>query len=277
MSARTPESLNVKNVYAEFKIPNTPLAARVGVQGVALLDSWIIDTDVSGGLIIADLKPVTLILGYVAGQNYITTTEDENIDDLAGAVIYKQGGFTAGLVGLWQDAHNTPASVFPTLAAAFDDPLQVSVPASTAIPNPYQYMVVNGAVANVPQVLAQQNDLIDVGLQLGYKNDFLSVYLNAVKNFGSVQLGPNVNTLFNADYKGWMVDAGANWFCGPFTLNGGGFYTSGSELTLVTKNGGLPSSTNPQIIASNLDIDGFTYPLTHLEVLLGNHRWRYLG
>jgi hypothetical protein len=35
---------------------------------------------------------------------------------------------------------------------------------------------------------------------------------------------------FESEYKGWMVDAGVSYFCGPFTLNAGGFYTSGDEL-----------------------------------------------
>ena len=85
------------------------------MQGITLVDSWIIDTDVSAALLIADLKPFTVVFGYVGGQNFDSTSESENIDDLALVVAYKEGPFTAALVGLWQDAHNTPASIFPTV------------------------------------------------------------------------------------------------------------------------------------------------------------------
>jgi len=270
-------TLNVKNVYIDFNIPQTPLNFKVGVQGVALVDSWIIDTDVSGALMSANLKPFTVVLGYVAGQNYINTHEDENIDDIAGAVIYKEGPFTAGLVGLWQDAHNTPASVFPTLAAAFDDPLQDSIPASTAIPAPYSYMMINGKLnaglgTAIPGVFVQNNQLFDLGFQFGYKLDYLSAYLNFVKNFGSFKAGvaapgtnmdgKNTAPMFSGNYTGWMIDAGASYFCGPWTVNLGGFYTSGPKLTFTTANGNPASANNPQVVAMGLDVDTFTYPLT---------------
>ena len=106
-------SLNVKNVYVDFKIPQTPLSAKIGVQGINLVDSWIIDDDFAAALLHANLKPFTVVLGYVSGQNFQTTSESENIDDLVAMVEYKEGPFKAALVGLWQDAHNTPASVLP--------------------------------------------------------------------------------------------------------------------------------------------------------------------
>jgi hypothetical protein len=272
--------LTVKNVYASFNIPGTPLSANVGVQGVALLDSWIIDTDVSGALLVANLKPFTVILGYVSGQNFSTTTESDNIDDLAAVVAYKDGPFSASLVGLWQDAHNVPASIFPTIGALFDDPLQQDVQFSRSFNggSNYPYPYAPGVF-----VTAQNNNLFDLGFQLGYKIDYLSLYLNAVKNFGSTKVGlvrtattePTPTSVIQpigqqtVNYTGWMVDAGANYFCGPFTANLGGFYTTGQKLHFVNASPtGRPfSATNPQQITPNngaslADIDGFTYPLT---------------
>ncbi len=272
--------LTVKNVYASFNIPGTPLSANVGVQGVALLDSWIVDTDVSGALLVANLKPFTVILGYVSGQNFNTRTSSDNIDDLAAVVAYKEGPFSASLVGLWQDAHNVPASVFPTIAAVYDDPIQVDVQFSPSFNggSAYPYPYAPGVF-----VTAQNNNLFDLGIQLGYKIDYLSLYLNAVKNFGSTKVGlvrtattePTPSSVIqpigqqSVDYTGWMVDAGANYFCGPFTANIGGFYTTGQKLHFInTSPTGEPfSATNPQVITPNngaslADIDGFTYPLS---------------
>jgi len=253
-------SLNVKNVYLDFNIPQTPLTAKVGVQGIALLDSWIIDSDFSAALLQANLKPFTVILGYVSGQNFQTSAETENIDDLAAVVAYKEGPFSGAIVALWQDAHNVPASIFPTVGPYFDDPLQINVPASpTSIYNPYTRkatLLLPGKLGtDLQSVVAQSNQLFDLGFQLGYKLDYLSAYLNFVKNFGSVKLGVNPNELTTSDYTGWMIDAGFNYFCGPYTFNLGGFYTSGQKIDQTM-------TTSGAILTPQSDINWFVYPLT---------------
>ncbi len=219
-------SLNVKNVYVDFKIPQTPLSAKVGVQGINLVDSWVIDDDFAAALLQANLKPFTVVLGYVSGQNFQTTSESENIDDLVAVVEYKEGPFKAALIGLWQHAHDTPASILPM---DMDTPVSVNVPA-------------------LPDIV-DNNQLFDLGLQLGYKIDYLSAYLNFVKNFGSAKLGPG---RVSADYTGWMVDAGVNYFCAPWSANLGGFYTSGGKFTQDPQ-GNLRLDSD--------DIKWFTYPL----------------
>jgi hypothetical protein len=268
-------NLGMKNVYAAFKIPNTPLAAQVGVQGIALVDSWVLDSDFSAALLVADLKPFTVIVGYAAGQNFSTTQETDNVDDLAAAVIYKEGPFTAGLVGVWQDAHNVPASVFPTVAAAFDDPLHINVPFSPSGAANSSGSYVWSPWGNILgyYATAQNNNLFDLAIQLGYKLDYLSAYLNFVKNFGSAKLflskvneePTSANSAsFTANYTGWMVDAGVSYFCGPWTANLGGFYTTGQKLNF---NDGVitPADlyvTKQLAVAGQMDVNQFTYPLT---------------
>lgn len=253
-------SLNAKNVYIDFNIPQTPLQAKVGVQGIALLDSWMIDSDFSAAMLHANLKPFTVILGYVSGQNFQTTAESENVDDLVAVVSYKEGPFSAALVGLWQDGHNTPASIFPTVAPYFDDPIQTNIPASpTTIYNPYTRKLslqVPGPLGIAgSSMVAQSNQLFDLGFQLGYKLDYLSAYLNFVKNFGSVKLGTSPNDLLTSDYTGWMIDAGFNYFCAPWTFNFGGFYTSGQKID----QSGEPFGG---VLTPQKDINWFVYPLT---------------
>jgi len=237
-------------------------------------------------LLVADLKPFTVILGYVSGQNFDFKSESENIDDLAAAVAYKEGPFTAMLVGLWQDAHNTAASFFPTVGALFDDPIQKNVEASPyAYTNPwFSNWVWGGWPAMGNGVIAQSNNLFDLALQLGYKLDYLSAYLNFVKNFGSAKVGiaqagtgsyvnlvgetSNVitakNGLSTINYTGWMIDAGVNYFCGPWTLNLGGFYTSGQKVEMVNlmvdgqQVGMFPISS----VLTGSDNNGFVYPLS---------------
>jgi hypothetical protein len=267
-------NLGVKNTYVDFNIPNTPLNAKVGVQGIALVDSWIVDSDFSAALFTANLKPFTVSLGYVSGQNFNTVSESENVDDFVAVVSYKEGPFTASLVGFYQYAHNTPASIFPQIGALFDDPLQTNVEAA-----PFAYT--NPWLGKVPApfngIQAFNNNLFDLGFQLGYKIDYLSAYLNFVKNFGSVKLSPGYpantsNDLINnqtlssvfqdkVNYQGWMVDAGASYFCGPWTFNLGGFYTSGdkvdtTQLTVDNKVVGYFPYPNSG------DIKSFVYPLS---------------
>jgi len=261
-------NLGIKNAYLEFKIPNTPITSKVGVQGIALVDSWIIDSDFSAALMEVNLKPFTIVLGYVSGQNFDTQHESENVDDLAAVVSYKEGPFSASIVGLWQDAHNTPASVFPTIGGLFDDPLQTNVLAS-----PYAYADpwFNRLPVPLNGVQAQNNNLFDLGIQLGYKLDYLSAYLNFVKNFGSVKLGYGTADssgtsnegvgYFKANYTGWMIDAGANYFCGPWTLNMGGFYTSGQKVDMTNVNPTGPSFGLYPVPGRD-NVDQFTYPLS---------------
>jgi len=260
-------TLNVKNVYIDFKIPQTPLSAKVGVQGINLVDSWIVDTDLSAALLAADLKPFTVVLGYVSGQNFTTTGENENIDDLAAVVAFKQGPFSASLVGLWQDAHNTPASIFPQVATLWDDPLQKDVQAAPfAYANPWTRKMPS-LYGLGPGVVAENNQLFDLGVQLGYKIDFLSAYVNFVKNFGSVKLGATnyvgsgttPYTTGSSDYTGWMVDAGVNYFCGPWTVNLGGFYTSGGKTDQVLNPNGKGGNV---LVPHDKDITWFVYPLS---------------
>jgi len=171
-------------------------------------------------------------------------------------------------MGLWQDAHNTPTSIFPTVGALFDDPVHANVLAS---PYAYPSTYYNRLPAPYNGVQAQNNNLVDFGVQLGYKLDFLSAYLNFVKNFGSAKIGTGTagtdasgNDAVGYDrfnYTGWMIDAGANYFCGPWTLNLGGFYTSGQKVDMTNVNvNGTSFGLYPQPGGSNMQ--EFTYPLS---------------
>jgi hypothetical protein len=221
-------NIETKNAYVEFNIPETPLTASVGIQGIALLDSWIIDDDFSAAVVKANFDPIKVQAGYIAAQNTDVTDENENIDSFylslgyAGAV--GPGKLTGTLIGYYQNGNNTIVSTDPLTGV-----YTLNNPATQA--GNFLFPLTEDV---------DSNDLFDLGVNLGYKMDWMAAYVNFVKNFGSVDFIDGDS----ADYKGWMVDAGANFFCGPFTFNLGGFYTSGQEWD---------DDSN--------DIDGFTYPL----------------
>jgi hypothetical protein len=103
---------------------------------------------------------------------------------------------------------------------------------------------------------AGQNDLIDLGVTGKYKTDVWSAYLTYVQNLGSVDFrrfdGNRVIDTVTSDYTGFMVDAGGSYYCGPWTFNLGGFYTSGpEEVESAVSTGRRP----------NVDVDTFVYPL----------------
>ncbi len=59
-------NLETKNVYLEFMVPDTPVKATLGLQGVALHRGWFIDDDVSAARFDMNFDPVT-VTAYWAG------------------------------------------------------------------------------------------------------------------------------------------------------------------------------------------------------------------
>jgi hypothetical protein len=259
-------SVEVKNAYMQFNIPGTPTTAIIGVQGVDLLDSWIIDDDIPAALFVTKLDPFKVTLGYVGGQygwernaafsasNLPLTNASYNVDDFVGVVDFAQGPFKASLIGVFQDAHNSSVSI---------DPQTMSSP----VRNYEGYYGDESPRFFTGTTWPRNNYLFDLGFNLTYKVDYLLAYVNFVKNLGSADIyntaptvsggSPNSVKLYTANYTGYMVDAGVTYFCGPWTANIGGFYTSGPSISsnpVADMNGRFLG------ITSN-NINWFTYPL----------------
>jgi hypothetical protein len=180
----------LKHAYVDFMIPCTPVRAKVGLQPLAFMQGWIVDEDFTAANVTATFDPVTVTAGYVSEVNDDVTEWGDRVDDWYAAVTYAQGPFTAGLVGFYQYGHD-------------------SGPAS--------------AISDAP--LGTSDNLFDLGVNLGYKMDWMNVFLNYVQNLGSYD---SVVDGSSHDYSGFMVEGGANFFYGPFTFNLGGFVTSGT-------------------------------------------------
>ena len=206
-------NLETKNVYVDFNVPYTPVRATLGVQGISLMTGWMIDDDFSAAKFSAKFDPIRVTIGYIAGQNNDVTTTQENIDDVYISLDYAEGPWKASLVGLFQDGHNTSVSTF------FNPRMS-----SGAIGQGGIGVVTDSNVFN-------DNFLFDLGINLGYKIDWVSVYINFVKNFGSFTLLPNTPAVDRSvDYTGYMIEAGSNFYYGPFTFTLGGFLASGENF-----------------------------------------------
>jgi hypothetical protein len=186
----------MKNVYMDFNLPNTPLNFRMGVQGYSdPLGGWIFSDDFSGVTVRTQFEPVALMLGYAAGKNDDPTDESENIDDFIIQLTYANGPFSGALVGFYQMARDNFGST------PFDGTAGFTVPA------------------------VESNDLFDLGVNLAYKGESFDATINFVKNFGSYDIVGGGS----GDYKGWMVEAKANFAVQNFVFTLGGFYTSGDD------------------------------------------------
>ncbi|MBC7357330.1 MAG: hypothetical protein H5U10_02220 [Desulfacinum sp.] len=187
------KDVEIKNLYLDFNIPNTPINAKLGVQGIVAMQGWIADDDFSAAVFTMPFEPVKLTLGYIAAQNETATDESENVDDFFIQVDYANGPFSGTLIGFYQYAH---------------DALEVG-----------QFEGATGFGQ------ALDNSLFDLGVALGYKADMFDVNVNFVKNFGSYDL-PGGGS---GDYTGWAAEAIANVYVNNFTFTLGGFYTTGDD------------------------------------------------
>jgi hypothetical protein len=207
-------NLEMKNAYIDFAIPNTPVRATVGVQGIGLLKGWIIDDDFSAAVLTAKFDPISVKLGYIGAQNEDVYDTNENVDDVLLSLDYAQGPFKASLVGFYQYGHGTDASV--------DD--------FTLIGNGTNTGSNAAAGAHFLTNEVDNNNFFDLGLSFEYKESLWSAYINFVKNFGSVDDDDDDgDDEKDMDYEGWMVEAGGNFYCGPFTFSLFGFATSGDD------------------------------------------------
>jgi hypothetical protein len=205
-------NLEMKNAYIDFAIPNTPVRMTAGVQTLTLLSGWVVDDDFSALTATAKLDPVRVMMGYIAAKNENIMTYSENIDDFFVNVSYADGPFKASIVGIYQYGHNTNVSADPGIIGN-----------ATNVQSNYTRGAATGIVEN--------NNVFDLGLNFEYKVPLWSAYINFVKNFGSFD-NPETVLPSNTDtnFDGWMVDAGASLYCGPFTFNLNGFVTSGSDI-----------------------------------------------
>jgi len=279
-------NVELKNAYVEFNIPMTPSTAIVGIQTLSLLDSWIIDDDFSAAVIKTKLDPVSVTVGYVSGQNgpvaftgdLAFTDYSRRIDDFFLSIDYKHGPFKASLIGFYQYGHDTNVSFDPNTLFT---PAGVVGSRSSSFLSRTPWLVGDEILYSGFEV--QDNNLFDLGFNVSYKIDYLSAYVNFVKNLGSVDLhNPFTGAkVASADYTGWMVDAGVSYYCGPYTLNLGGFYTTGPDLTDRPADFEYASAFS----LKDSDITWFTYPLATAKYfseiigggILGDDRYAYRG
>lgn len=193
-------NLEMKNVYIDFAIPNTPVRTQLGVQGFSLLKGWIFEDDASAAIFNFALNPVKVRVGYIAALNQDVINDFNDMDDFFLEVSYAEGPLSLAGVLFYQYGHDND----------FGYPNYISYAGGQSI-------------SGTPVVNKKDNQLVDLGFSLNYKMDWLAAYLNFVKNFGSYDI---VGTNDSEDYKGWLIEGNISYFMAPFTFNLGGFVAS---------------------------------------------------
>ncbi len=105
-------NLETKNVYLEFMVPDTPLKATMGLQGITLHKGWWISDDAGGARFDMNFDPIS-ITAYWIGIDGLERDSSDSSDDewqvaLSGA--YKAENMDARLSVGYERGSNDPTS-----------------------------------------------------------------------------------------------------------------------------------------------------------------------
>lgn len=102
-------NLETKNVYMEFMVPNTPLKATLGLQGVTLHKGWFISDDVSAARFDVNLDPFSVVAWWALANDQTYTTSDDDVWQLAVSGAYKAENMDARVSLGYERGQNDPS------------------------------------------------------------------------------------------------------------------------------------------------------------------------
>ena len=194
----------IKNIYLDFNIPNTPLNVMVGALPAQLGSGLAFNDDTNGIVVTGKFDPVKVSLVYSRLNDNATAISTSNTPetpysssddwDLWAAWIgfAPTQALSLGLAGTW---------------------------INTTVKNP----------AGGPGGSSNDIDLVNVVLDADFKTDLFSLYLTAGQNFGTSDgTGPGGN---DQDFKGYLISAGGTVNVNPVAIGVDVFYSSGSNDT----------------------------------------------
>jgi len=196
-------NLETKNVYLEFMVPDTPVKATLGLQGVTLHKGWFISDDIGAARFDMNFDPVS-ITTYWAGAGGLEANDDDASDDnwqIVASGAYKAENMDARLTFGYERKTNDRAN------PAYDPNQPID--------------------ATNPERLdtdVDDNDLFLVMGELNMSFDMFSFFVIAGKNFGEIDGGAT-----DRDYDGFMFDAGVNFALDMATIRARAFLASGDD------------------------------------------------
>jgi hypothetical protein len=191
-------NLETKNVYLEFMVPDTPVKATVGLQGITLHKGWFLSDDLAGTRFDMNFDPVNITAYWV------------------------------GLAGLYQ---NDGADPTDTGTDASNDNWQLGASGAYKAENmdarlsfAYERKPNDTSTNDQPE----SNDLYLVMGEFSMSFDNLSFFVIAGKNFGEAD-GSGSDSANNRNYDGYMADIGASFALDMATLRARFIYASGDK------------------------------------------------
>ncbi len=191
-------NLETKNVYLQFMVPDTPVKATLGLQGITLHKGWFVSDDFSAARFDMNFDPIS-ITTYWAGlagleaddQTGSGTISNDSSDDwwhIVASGAYKAENMDARLSFAYEKRPNDTTS------------------------------------ADLPE----DDDLFLVMGEFGMSFDMVSFFVIAAKNFGEAD-GSGSSSAANRNYDGFMFHGGVDIALDMATVSLMAIYTSGDD------------------------------------------------
>jgi len=195
-------NLETKNIYVEFMVPDTPVKATLGLQGITLHQGWFFSNDVSAARFDMNFDPIT-VTAYWAGLYGMNV--DNNASDDSWQIVVS-GGYKA---------ENMDAR----LSLGYERG-----------PNEGGGTQFYGSGAGIDYDAAQtdDNDFYLLMGEFGMSFDMVSFNVIAGMNFGEAD-GTGAATQANRKYEGYMFQAKVNLALDMATLRAQFVYASGDK------------------------------------------------
>jgi hypothetical protein len=192
--------METKNVYLEFMVPDTPLKATLGLQGITLHKGWFVSDDFSAARFDMNFDPVSITADWAG----------------LGGLFVKQGDEAVGD----QDASNDNWQIVASGAYKAEN-------MDARLSFGYERRPNDDETNPTPS--RDNPDSDDLFLVMGEFNmsfDMVSFFVIAGKNFGEVKDDGGGH---DDDYEGYMVDAGVNIALDMATIRARAFMASGDD------------------------------------------------
>jgi hypothetical protein len=187
-------NLETKNVYLEFMVPDTPLKATMGLQGITLHKGWFAGSDYAGARFDMNFDPISITAYWVGLGGLFTTNLDEDTDasndnwQIVASGAYKAENMDARLSFGYERKPNDVTSA--------DNP--------------------------------ETNDLFLVMGEFNMSFDMVSFFVIGGVNFGEAD-GSGPDSANNRDYSGYMGHVGVDVALDLATLSAQFIYASGDD------------------------------------------------
>jgi hypothetical protein len=183
-------NLETKNIYLEFMVPDTPVKATIGLQGVTLHKGWFISDDVSAARFDMNFDPVSITTYAALAAGTEWGDPDASNDDwqIVASGAYKAENMDARLTFGYERLPNDVTSA--------DQP--------------------------------ESNDLFLVMGEFNMSFDMMSFFVILGKNFGEAD-GSGPDSANNRNYDGFMGHVGANFALDMANIRAEFIYASGDK------------------------------------------------